>query len=159
MRPPIFSWNVRFSSPQDGIYTYSRRYLYVLGKAIARSNSPLKRFPSLAFKTVQMLGWWAMAPSRGLRKIVERFQHSTNIVSQVPQHFCCSETQATCDFCFTISRQSVCSVISLDSGMSRTEHPLGLRMGMCFFHFNRSSNLKIVFSYCFILCLFTETWC
>ena len=41
----------------------------------------------------------------------------SQVVSQVPQHFKSSETQATCDGCF--SRQSVCSVISLHSGMSK----------------------------------------
>ena len=43
------------------------------------------------------------------------------IVSQAPQHFRSSETQATCDGCFV--RQSVCSVISLHSGMSRAVYP------------------------------------
>ena len=33
------------------------------------------------------------------------------VVSQAPQHFRSSETQATCDGCF--ARQSICSVISL----------------------------------------------
>ena len=41
-------------------------------------------------------------------------------VSQVPQRFRSSETQATCGGCF--SRQSICSVISLHSGMSRAVH-------------------------------------
>ena len=41
---------------------------------------------------------------------------------QVSQHFRSSETQAVCDStCF--SRQSVCSVISLHSGMFRAAHP------------------------------------
>ena len=43
---------------------------------------------------------------------------SPQVVSQAPQHFRSSETQATRDNCFAC--QSVCSVISLDSGMSRT---------------------------------------
>ena len=43
------------------------------------------------------------------------------VVSQVPQHFRDSETQAACDSCF--SHWPVCSVISLHSGMSRARHP------------------------------------
>ena len=43
------------------------------------------------------------------------------VVSQDPQHLNSSETQATCDGCF--SRQSICTVIFLHSGMSRAAHP------------------------------------
>ena len=43
------------------------------------------------------------------------------IVSQAPQHFRSPATQATCGGCF--SRQSVYSVISLHSDMSRAVHP------------------------------------
>ena len=43
------------------------------------------------------------------------------VVCQVLQRFRSSETQATCDGCFTL--QSVCSVISLHSGRSRALHP------------------------------------
>ena len=43
------------------------------------------------------------------------------VVSQAPQHFRSSEKQATCEGCFT--RQSICSVVSLHSGMSRAVHP------------------------------------
>ena len=42
------------------------------------------------------------------------------VVSQASEHFRSSEKQATCDCCFT--RQSICSVISLHSGMSRALH-------------------------------------
>ena len=42
------------------------------------------------------------------------------VVSQAPQHFRSSTTQATCEGCF--ARQSICSVISLHSGMSRAVH-------------------------------------
>ena len=42
------------------------------------------------------------------------------VVSQAPQHFRSSETQAPCNGCF--SRQSICPVISLHSGMSRAVH-------------------------------------
>ena len=41
-------------------------------------------------------------------------------VSPAPQHFRSYETQATCDGCF--SRQSMCSVTSFHSSMSRTVH-------------------------------------
>ena len=43
------------------------------------------------------------------------------VVTQAPQHFRSSETQASCDGCF--ARQSICSVVSLHSGMSRAVHP------------------------------------
>ena len=43
------------------------------------------------------------------------------VVSQAPQHFRSSEKQATREGCF--ARQSICSVISLHSGMSRAVHP------------------------------------
>ena len=43
------------------------------------------------------------------------------VVSQASQHFRPSEKQATCGGCF--ARQSVCSVVSLHSGMSRAVHP------------------------------------
>ena len=43
------------------------------------------------------------------------------VVSQASQHFRSFEKQATCEGCF--ARQSVCSVISLHSGMSRAVHP------------------------------------
>ena len=45
----------------------------------------------------------------------------SQVVSQASQHFRFSEKQATCEGCFV--RQSVCSVISLHSGMSRVVHP------------------------------------
>ena len=43
------------------------------------------------------------------------------VVSQAPQHFRSSEKQATSEGC--LACQSVCSVISLHSGMSRAVHP------------------------------------
>ena len=43
------------------------------------------------------------------------------LVSQAFEHFRSTEMQATCEGCF--ARQSVCSVISLHSGMSRAVHP------------------------------------
>ena len=42
------------------------------------------------------------------------------VVSQAPHHFRSSETQPPCHGCF--SRQSICQVVSLDSGMSRAVH-------------------------------------
>ena len=42
------------------------------------------------------------------------------VVSQASQHFRSSEKHAICEGCF--SRQSICSVISLHSGMSRAVH-------------------------------------
>ena len=43
------------------------------------------------------------------------------VVSQASQHFRSSEKQATCEGCF--ARKSICSVVSLHSGMSRAVHP------------------------------------
>ena len=43
------------------------------------------------------------------------------VVSQASQHFRPSEKQVTCEGCF--ARQSICSVISLHSGVSRAAHP------------------------------------
>ena len=43
------------------------------------------------------------------------------VVSQASQHFRSSEKQATCEGCF--ARQSIFSVVSLPSGMSRAVHP------------------------------------
>ena len=42
------------------------------------------------------------------------------VVSQVSQHFRSSEKQATCEGFF--ARQSICSVVSLRSGMSNAVH-------------------------------------
>ena len=46
------------------------------------------------------------------------------VVSQAPQHFR-SEKLATCEGCF--ARQSICSVVSLPSGMSSAVHPQEFR--------------------------------
>ena len=43
------------------------------------------------------------------------------VVSQASQHFRSSKQQAICVGCF--ARQSVCSVVSLHTGMSRAVHP------------------------------------
>ena len=43
------------------------------------------------------------------------------VVSQASQHFRSSEKQATCEDCF--ARQSICSIVSLHSGMSGAVHP------------------------------------
>ena len=50
------------------------------------------------------------------------------VVSQNEQHFRSSEKQATCEGCF--ARQSVCSVISLHSGMQGST-PTGVFEGGC----------------------------
>ena len=42
-------------------------------------------------------------------------------VSQAPQHFRSSEKRVTCEGCF--ARQSICSVVSLHSGVSKAIHP------------------------------------
>ena len=43
------------------------------------------------------------------------------VLSQASQHLRSSEKQANCESCF--AHQSICSVISLHSGMSRAVHP------------------------------------
>ena len=50
------------------------------------------------------------------------------VVSQTPQQFRSSETQATCEG--FIARLSVCSVISLHSGMSRAVHPQSSKVSL-----------------------------
>jgi len=45
------------------------------------------------------------------------------VVTQAPQHFRSSEKQVTCEGCF--ARKSICSVVSLHSGMSRAVQPTG----------------------------------
>ena len=83
-----------------------------------RSMSSLRSFPHVAFETVpcsfnaSLLQAIDGVMSLGLCPLV---------VPQVSQHFRSSEKQATCERCF--ARQSICSVISLHSGMSRAVHP------------------------------------
>ena len=110
------------------------------GKPIcAPPPSPLRSFPSVAVETVSMLVWLTMALSRPLKEDRWALPLSTplsppgdrwcgvlgivqlQVLSQMPQHFRSSETQATCDGWF--SCQSIFSVISFDSGRSRTAHP------------------------------------
>ena len=45
----------------------------------------------------------------------------SQVVSQASQHFRASEKQVICEVC--IARLSVCSVISLHSGISRVVYP------------------------------------
>ena len=85
-----------------------------------------QRFPNVAFQTVPMFVWLTMALCRPF-KDEDRLALllSTPLLQAIDgvmsfalcsQHFRSSETQATCDGCFT--RKSVGSVISLHSGMS-----------------------------------------
>ena len=86
-------------------------------------SASLRSFPNVAFETVPMLVWLTMALSRPLKG--DRWY---DVLGFVPvgsvsssSTLTSSETQATCDGCF--ARQSVWSLISFDSGMSRTVHP------------------------------------
>ena len=114
--------SAQFSSVQDGGYA--------LGKAHMHSIQSLRSFPNVALETVPMLVWLTMALSRPLKQDRWAFSLSTpyllqaidgvmslalcpHVVSQAPKHFRSSETQAACDGDF--ARQSICSVISLDS--------------------------------------------
>ena len=101
-----------------------------------RSTSSPRSFLNVIFETVSKLVWLRMASSFQGRlssassPYVSLFQTTDGVmslalcpqaVSQAPQHFRASETQAIYDGCFAC--QSVCSVIFLHSGMSRAVHP------------------------------------
>ena len=78
------------------------------------SALPLIGFPSTDLETIPMFVCLMMALSS-----LEGRQSSAlcpHVVSQAAQHFRSTERQATCDGCF--SCYSICSVISLHSGMS-----------------------------------------
>jgi len=126
----IWSVLVQFTSVQDGIYA--------LGKAHMRSTPSLRGFPNVAFETVPMFVWLTMALSRPFKedRLALPLSHLSSPgdqwcdilgfvptgISQASQHFRSSEKQATCEGCFP--SQSVCSVISLHSSMSRAVYPL-----------------------------------
>ena len=117
------------SSVQDGIYA--------LGKAHMRSIPSLRRFPNFPFEAVVRLsddGPLSFFKGRSSSaSSVHAFLLQTiddvmslplcpQVVSQVSQHFRSSEKQGTSEGCFT--RQSILSVISLHSDMSRVVlHP------------------------------------
>ena len=50
------------------------------------------------------------------------------VVSQAPQHFISSETQAACEGCF--ARQPICSVVTFQSGMSGAVDPQFSKVGV-----------------------------
>ena len=94
--------------------------------------------PTLPLKQFQCSSDWRWLSVVLSRKVVQRFLFPClsllqaidgvmslalcpHVVSQAPQHFKSSEMQATYDGCF--ARQSLCSVVSLHSGMSRAVHP------------------------------------
>ena len=112
------------------------------GRPVMRSTPSLRSVPNVPLETVPMFGLIDDGPFLVLsRKIVQRFLSLSTyaslplqtidgmmslvlrrqVVSQDPQHVRSSETQPACDGCFAC--QSTCSVISFDSGMSRTVHP------------------------------------
>ena len=125
----------QFSSVHDGIYA--------LGKVHMRSTSSLRSFPNVAFETVPMLKQSQclstddvpLSSFQGRSSSASSFHASLlqaiddvmcfalcqQGISQAPQHFRSSETQTTCDDCFV--SKSLCSVISLHSGMFRAGHP------------------------------------
>ena len=93
----------------------------------------LKRFLFVAFETVPMV---VLSLSFQGRSLSASSSHASllqatdgvmslalcpQVVSKVPKHFRPSEKQATSNGCF--ARQSICSVISLQPGISRAVHP------------------------------------
>ena len=130
---------------------FSPNGIYALGKAHMRSTPSLRSFPNVPFETVQMFVWLTMNcihlqrswrqrrwPSLVLsrKRLSSSSFHASllqaidgvmslalypQVFSQVPQNFRSSKKQDTREGCF--ARQSICSVISLHSGMSRAVHP------------------------------------
>ena len=103
-----------------------------------RSTPSLRRFSNVAFETVPVFCLSDDGPlssSQGRSSSAFSFHASLSqaidgvislalfpqVVSQAPQHFKSSEKQATGEGCF--ARQSICSIISLHSGMSSLVHP------------------------------------
>ena len=68
------------------------------------------------------------------------------VASQTPQHFRSYKMQASCDGCF--AHQSICSVIFVDSGMSKAVH-LNEFLKVDVEHWYRHSSLPTLF---FIFC-------
>ena len=85
-------------------------------------TSPLKWFQcSRPFSSFQGRSSRAMSFYASLLQAIDGVMSLAlcpHVVSEARQYFRSSKTQATCDGCF--ARQSVCSVVSLHSGMSRT---------------------------------------
>ena len=101
--------------------------MYALGKAHMGSTPSVRSFPNVAFETVPVFliddGFLfpRLAPPGGRWCDVLGFVPAG--VSQAPQHFRSSETQATCEGSF--ARQCICSVISppSDNVQGSTLHP------------------------------------
>ena len=100
-------------SVQDG--------MYALGKAHMGSTPSVRSFPSVAFETVPVFliddGLLFPRPSPPGGRWCDVLGFVPAGVSQAPQHFRSSETQATYEGCF--ARQYICSVIPLPPIMSR----------------------------------------
>ena len=126
MRGSTVRWlPFQFSSVQD--------IIYALGKAHMRATPSLRSFPNVAF--VRLIDDSPLSSFQGRSSSASSFNASLlqaingvmslalclQVVSQASQHFRSSEKQATCEGCF--ARQSICSVVSLHSGMSRAVHP------------------------------------
>ena len=118
------------SSVQDSIYA--------LGKAHIRSAPVSQKYPHCRLwngSDVPLIDDGPLSSFQGRSSNASSFHASLfqaidgamssalypQVVSQAPQHFRSSEKQATREGCF--SRQSVCSVLSLHSGMSRAVQP------------------------------------
>ena len=109
------------------------------------STTSLRSFPSIAFETDPVLVWFMMPPPPpppffffsffSSKKTSGYFLYDSplqvisgmlslalclQVVSQVPQHLRSCKMQAICDGYF--AHQSICLVVSLDLGMSRTVH-------------------------------------
>ena len=117
------SYQLQFSSVQNSIY--------VLGKAHMRSTPSLRGFPNVAFETsnVRLIDADPLSSFQGRSSSASSFHASLfqafdSVMSSAlyPQVVSSSSTlQSFCEGCF--ARQSICSVISLHSGMSRAVHP------------------------------------
>ena len=101
---------------------------------IMRSTPSHRRFPNVPFETVSVFVWLTVALSRPFEEdrlaIASLLQAIDGVmslalcplvVSQAPQHFRSCEKEAACEGFF--AHQSICSVISLNPGMSRAVHP------------------------------------
>ena len=118
----------------------TRWYLCARKSPYALHSVSLRGFPSVAFETVPMFVWLTMALSRPVKENGLAHPLSTPPSSRRSMLWCTwfcarrlrlkflntsdisSETKATVMVAF--ARQSICSVISLDSGMSIAVQPL-----------------------------------
>ena len=124
-------FKVQFSLVLDGISTFGKKHIYIC--VCVYSILSLRNVPSVAFEMILAFVLLVVTLSHPFYKdhwsflflhlspwisVAMSWALSIYVVSQAPQHFRSSETQATCDGCFAC--QPICSVISLDPRLSRT---------------------------------------